>query len=188
MPTDIQVTTEILWRGALMFALMDIPFVAVLAWRIKPSRFRQLRWELTTTAAIFYGAIWLALAVIIYWDSVYRYFFPDWMRWLIPFLLGLLNAVAVFVAWWSTSRLKRFPIIGFCFCGGLWGMLTHIWAVSRGIVDNPPMLQGANPVAAVVIAIFEFIFYWCIILSLALALWHATHWLKYLTNRPLHTV
>src|SRR5574341_2154410 len=34
----------------------------------------------------------------------------------------------------------------------------------------PPALQGANPVAAVVIAIFEFIFYWCIILGVA-ALW-----------------
>jgi hypothetical protein len=46
-------------------------------------------------------------------------------------------------------------------------MVTHLWAVYRGIADKPPMLQGASPTAAVIIAIFEFMFYWCIILSAA---------------------
>jgi hypothetical protein len=36
--------------------------------------------------------------------------------------------------------------------------LTHTWAVYRGVVDKPPMLQDASPVAAVVIAFFEYIF------------------------------
>lgn len=49
-------------------------------------------------------------------------------------------------------------------------MITHLWAVYRGIVDRPPMLQGADPVAAIVIAVFEFMFYWCIMLSVALLL------------------
>jgi len=43
-------------------------------------------------------------------------------------------------------------------------------------VDKPPMLQGASPVAAVVIAIFEFTFYWCIILSVACLLWRIWQW------------
>jgi Na+/serine symporter len=34
------------------------------------------------------------------------------------------------------------------------------------------MLQGANPVGAIVIAVFEFMFYWCIMLSVASLLRH----------------
>jgi hypothetical protein len=33
----------------------------------------------------------------------------------------------------------------------------------RGVVSKLPVLQGTSPAAAVVIAFFEFIFYWCII-------------------------
>ena len=47
----------------------------------------------------------------------------------------------------------------FCLFGGLWGMMTHLFAVSIGIVCKPPVLQGAAPVVAVVMAIFEFMFY-----------------------------
>ncbi len=46
-------------------------------------------------------------------------------------------------------------------------MTTHLWAVYRGIVDKPPLLQGVAPAAAVVVAVFEFMFYGCIILSVA---------------------
>ena len=48
--------------------------------------------------------------------------------------------------------------------GGQWGMLTHIMAVFLGIVDKPPILQGMAPAVAVIIAIFEFVIYWGIIL------------------------
>ena len=58
-------------------------------------------------------------------------------------------------------------MVAFCVFGSLWGMVTHVWAVYRGIVDNPPMLQGTSPVAAVVAAVFEFMLYWCIILGVA---------------------
>jgi hypothetical protein len=32
--------------------------------------------------------------------------------------------------------------VSFRLLGGLWGMITHVWAVYLGIVDKPPMLQG----------------------------------------------
>jgi len=58
-------------------------------------------------------------------------------------------------------------VLTFCLLGGVLGSLTHIWAVTRGIVTKPPMLQGASPLGAVVFAFFEYIFYWCTILLLA---------------------
>jgi hypothetical protein len=38
-------------------------------------------------------------------------------------------------------------------------MMTHLFAVSIGIISKPPVLQGAAPMVAVVMAIFEFMFY-----------------------------
>jgi hypothetical protein len=55
-------------------------------------------------------------------------------------------------------------------------MITHLFAVSIGIVSKPPVLQGAAPVSAVVFAIFEFMFYWCVILSVTTLL--NSFWLR----------
>ena len=60
-------------------------------------------------------------------------------------------------------------------------MITHLFAVSLGIVSKPPALQGAAPVAAVVIAIFEFMFYWCVILSVAVFLYHGWRKMRHLS-------
>jgi hypothetical protein len=74
--------------------------------------------------------------------------------------------------WALALRLKAHATTGYPLFGGLWGACTHLWAVTRGIVTKPPMLQGASPMGAVVIAFFEFTFYWCVILGAsALVTW-----------------
>ena len=173
LPHDVKVTTEILWRGALIFALIDIVFIIVLTRVIKPEKFRQMKWTLVATMLVFFTALWGILAAYYFWDSVYRYFFPEWSRWLIPPLYGLLFSVAGLLFWWIALRLPGKTVITFCLLGGSWGMITHLWAIYRGILVKPPMLQDASPVAAVVIAIFEFMFYWCITLSIASLLQHS---------------
>jgi hypothetical protein len=167
LPPDIRITSEVLWRGALIFALIDAGFVPLLAWRIKPARFRQLKWILVGTMAVFFSAIWGALASYYFWEPVYHYIFPEWARWLLPPVYGLLFAAVGLLFWWLALRLPGNAVVNFCLLGGLWGMISHVVAVHGGIVDKPPMLQGASPVAAIVIAIFEFIFYWCISVSAA---------------------
>jgi hypothetical protein len=178
MPPDAKVTSEILWRGALIFALIDVVFVAVLAWLIKPARFRQIKWTLAVTMVIFFTTIWGILASYYFWGPVYHYFFPEWSRWFIPPIYGLLFSAVGFAFWWLALRLPGNAVISFCLLGGSWGMITHLWAVYRGIMEKPPMLQGASPVAAVVIAVFEFMFYWCIVLSIASLLQRGRQWLK----------
>ena len=81
--------------------------------------------------------------------------------------------VVTFGVWSLTILIKGNPIINFCLLGGALGSLTHIWAVYRGIVTKPPMLQGASPLGAVGIAFFEHIYYWCIILTFAMI----TNWI-----------
>jgi len=183
LPPDFKVTSEMLWQATLILAVIDVGFIPLLAWRIKPLVFRRLKWALLATTAIFWSTLWI-WALVNFWDSVYRYVFPDWARWLIPPAYGLLFAAVGLVFWWLALRCPGNAVVGFCLLGGLWGMITHIWAVYRGIVDKPPMLQGVDPVAAIVVAVFEFMFYWCIILSVALLLQLGRQWLRALTHGP----
>jgi hypothetical protein len=165
-PAGFKITTEMLWRGAFYFAAIDSVFVPILASRINRAAFRNLYWALGLTTAVFWCALWTGVLAC-YWDSVYSYVFPAWVRWLIPPTYGLLFAGVNLLFWQLALRLRGNAVISFCLLGGLWGLITHLLAVSLGIVDKPPVLQGASPAAAVSVAIFEFTFYWCVILTAA---------------------
>jgi hypothetical protein len=89
-----------------------------------------------------------------------------WARWIIPPAYGLLFSSVGLLFWWLAFRLPANKVMNFCILGGLWGMTTHIWAIYRGILEKPPMLQGASSIAAIIIAIFEFIFYWSVCLAI----------------------
>jgi FtsH-binding integral membrane protein len=171
-PPESKVTTEILWLGALIFGLVDIPFVVILARRIDRELFRQLRSVLIVTTGIFWCAIW-GLMSLVYWEAVYHYVFPAWARWLIPPVYGCLFAGVALLFWSLSFRIPGRPVLNFCVLGGLWGTVTHIWGISRGLLEKPPMLQGTSPIAATIMPFFEFVFYWCTILTIALLLHRA---------------
>lgn len=171
IPEDIQITNNILLQGALVFALMDVVFVPILVWRIKLEQFQKIKWISFIVAGIIWFGIW-QWAIGNFWESVYIHVFPAWGRPWIPAAFGLFNATIGLCLWALALRTRLNPTLSYCFLGGLWGILTHIWAVYRGVVEKPPMLQGASPVAAVIIAFFEYMFYWCVILSLSALL----HW------------
>lgn len=164
---DIKVTTDILWKGALYFALIDIVFVSVLTKLIKPEDLRRMKWRLVVFMAFFFFALFGSIASIIFWEPVYSYVFPGWARWIIPPVYGLLFSLVGLLFWWIAFRLPTNPVMNFCILGGFWGIITHIWAIYRGILEKPPMLHGDRPLAAIVIAAFEFIFYWCTCLGIS---------------------
>jgi len=178
IPDDLKVTNEILLRGALIFALIDIFFVAILYKLIKPAELERMKWELVLVMAVFFTVLLGSVMSIIFWESVYCYVFPSWARWIVPPSYGLLFSLSGLFFWWISVRVPKFSVIIFCLTGGLWGILTHILAVQRGILDKPPMLKGSGPGAALTIAAFEFVFYWCICLSISIiitALWRNKH-------------
>ena len=176
LPDDFKITTEMLWQGALIFALLDTIYVPVLVWRVKPELFRRVKWVLAMIAGLVWSEIW-RWAIGNFWNTVYIYVFPAWGKHFIPIVFGLFNALIALGLWTLALRFKINPVAGYCFVGGLWGALTHMWAVYRGVVSKPPMLQGASLVAAVVIAFFEYMFYWCVILTLsALGWWGWDYW------------
>jgi hypothetical protein len=169
LPPGVKITTDVLWLGTLIFAVMDAAFVSVLAWRINRATFRRFRWALSLTSLLFWSALW-TWGLATFWDSIYRYVFPAWAHWLIPPVFGLLYAGISLLLRWLALRWRGNAVVNFCLLGGVWGLLTHVYAVSIGIVSKPPPLQGAAPAAAVIFAVFEFMFYWCVILSVAVML------------------
>jgi len=169
IPTDVKVTTEVLYRGALVLALMDAVYVSLLAWRVKPDTFRTLKWLLAVTATLFWAGLWI-WAIANFWGMVYLYVLPPWARYFFPFIASIITGLVALCFWFLAIQSHTKSVLTFCLLGGLYGILTHIWAVTRGIVTKPPMLQGTSPLAAVVFACFEFIFYWCTILVITLGI------------------
>jgi hypothetical protein len=169
---DLKVTTEMLWRGALFFSVIDIVFVFIIIKIVKPSDLFKMKWTLVIVMATYFTFLFGFITSFLFWDSVYSYVFPSWARWIIPPLYGLLFSMAGLFFWRIASRSHRSQVIIFCLSGGLWGVITHILAIYRGILDKPPMLIGASPFAALTIAAFEFIFYWCICLTIARLILH----------------
>ena len=165
-PAGAKVTTEILWRATLIFAPIDALFVSLLARHIDAQAFRAFKRALIVTTAIFWFAMWMVMTSGIFWESVYHYVFPAWARRFIPPAYGLLFGGAAWLFWRLAQRIPGRSVVNYCLLGGMWGGLTHMWAISRGILEKPPMLQGASPVAAVIFPIFEFTLYWCITVSL----------------------
>jgi hypothetical protein len=163
---DIKVTTEILLKGAFIFALVDLVYLPMLQWRVKADFFRQLKWLLVLVTGLVWFVIW-KLVLDYFWEDVYSHVFPLWMQPWIPFVFGLLMAGISLLLWRLALKFPRHPVLVFCMLGGVWGIITHTWAIQRGILTKPPMLQGASPLAALVIAFFEYIFYWCVISTLA---------------------
>ncbi len=105
MTPELRVTSALLWRATLIFALIDAAFVPLLVWRIKPERLRQLKWTLAATMVIYWSALW-TWVFYSFWEAVYHYFFPEWARWLIPPVYGLLFAAVGLVFWWLAFRLS----------------------------------------------------------------------------------
>jgi len=166
MPPDIQITTELLYTGALLFALMDAVYVPLLVWRVSEDSFRRLKWALVISAALVWWGIW-SWAIGNFWETVYIYVFPPWAETWVP-RIAFFAAGAVALGLWALAlRIKGNPVLIFLLSGGVLGSLTHVWAVYRGVVTKPPMLQGASPLGAVVFAFFEYLLYWCVILTLA---------------------
>lgn len=166
---DTKLTSEMFWLSALVAGIVDIIFVFLLALCIKPTRFRQLNWVLTGTSAILWG-VFATACLWGFWDLYYRYFYPGWVRWLAPLDALLYGAIAL-ALWWLALRLPGNPVVNFCLLGGLESVLEHLLGIyGLGILDRVPLLQGVRPTPALVFAFFEYIFYWSIVLGIALLL------------------
>ena len=176
IPENFQVLSEHFWMSSVIIALVDVAFVLLLAWRIKPSHFRELKWTLVGTAAILWS-IFSVVLVSIFWNRYYQYFFPSWFRsggilLYVPILYGIF-ALAFH---WLALRMAGNPLVNFCFLAGLESVLEHLWGFYGLKILEVPILQNASPISILVFSFPEYIFYWCVIISAAVLFQSGWRW------------
>ncbi len=166
MPTSVSLTSSLMWRAALVTALIDVPLLTLLAWRVSPDLFRRLKWPLAGSAFLVYAVIWGVVGSLIYWDEVYSAIFPAWFHWLLPLIYGTLFGLLALAFWWLGRRVARLQVVCFCLLGGLSSIAGHTIGITRGLM-NVPLLAQTSIASALTFGVFEFIFYFCIIVGLA---------------------
>jgi hypothetical protein len=162
-------TTEMFWWSTLVVGLIDFTLVFLLARRLTPARFLELRWPLLAGMLVVWVPIWMVLFPS-FWDSVYRLVMPPWARWGYQ-LFAVLFPVLGLGFWWLALRIPGNPVVNYCLLGGLLGFLTHLRAMyAARMHEKVPLLRGVSPMAMIVFSFFEFVAYWVVALLLALAL------------------
>jgi hypothetical protein len=168
MTETVSITSSLLWRAALVTALIDAPLLVLIAFFLPGDLFRRLKWHLVGAGFIVYALIWGTFGSILFWDAVYHAIFPAWFHWLLPLIYGLLFGILALLFWRVSLLVTRGQAVVFCLCGGLFSLVGHSIGFSRGLM-RVPMLAQASPASALAFGVFEFIFYWCVIVGLGVA-------------------
>jgi hypothetical protein len=162
-------TSELLWRAAFVAALIDIPLLIIVARSVHSGLFRELKWYLAAAAFAVYAALWGAFGSIYFWDSVYSAIFPAWFRWYLPLIYGLLFGALALLFWRVSLIAPRSQAVWFTLLGGLVSIVGHSLGISRGLL-RVPLLAQVSARSALAFGVFEFIFYWCVIVGLGAGL------------------
>jgi len=163
-----RLTSELLWRSTVIAVLLDVPLLYLINRLVQLVQFRRLVWYLAAAAFLIYAALWGGFASAYFWTSVYRAVFPEWSRWLLPFGFGILYGLFAMLFWWMSMKTPRWHAVWFVLLGGLVSLVGHGIGISRGLL-RVPLLSDASAASALVFGVFEFIFYWCLIVALASA-------------------
>jgi hypothetical protein len=163
-----QLTSEILWRVTFIAALIDAPLVLLIGRFVSSGLFRKLKWHLAAAAFVVFATLWGTVASVYFWEAVYRHVFPGWSRWLLPAGYGVLFGAIALALWRISAAFARWQPVWFCLFGGLVSLVGHAIGISRGLL-RVPLLSEAGAASALVFGVFEFVFYWCAIVGLAVA-------------------
>jgi len=172
METNFQATSQLYWISALVTALIDIGLVALLVWRVKLERFRQLQWPLVIVSTIFWTALWyVVMWNASVWETSFHYVFQPWQRWVWPLIYGLISGVLTWLFWRLSLLLPGNPVLCFLLLGGLESFVDHYFAIRNGVMETP-LLQEVSIISAVTFGFIEFVFYWSTISGIAFLVRH----------------
>lgn len=143
-----------------VFAALGLLCGLPLALSTQPEAFQRLGRPVVVASMLFWGTIAVLLGWR-FWDDFYRYFYPDWMKPLMP-MSALLYGGIGFVLWrLSTATAGSSCVAVFLILGGLAGVLEHLFAIEAlGILEKVPMLQDLTSGPILVFSFFEYAFYW----------------------------
>jgi hypothetical protein len=171
MPSDVHVTTPLIWTCTGILAVLDVILTLLAQRLVKREHFQEMRWLLVIAAGVFYLLVWTSV-LLWGWDWFYVYIFPSWGRYLLPPMFGVGYVLLVMGMVWLSLKLPGNPSVTWCVLGGVEGLLSHIYAIyGLGAASKPPVMQGTDPFAVLVFAIFEKAFYWGLILLACRLIW-----------------
>jgi len=166
--TQVALTDQIFWAATLLTALVDAAIVFLIARRLTAARLARMKWPLAVAAFVIFGALWTSLASGRYWEECYKYLFPAWSRWGLPLYVGLLFGAEGFLFAWLAPKIPGNAVVNFFVLGGLSSLPGHLWGIyGRGMFEKCAILRESTPLPALVFGVFEFIFYWIVIMGLA---------------------
>ena len=167
-------TSSLMWRAALVTALIDAPLLFLAARLVSAELFRRLKWYLAGAAAFVFAAIWLVVGSLVFWDSVYSLIFPAWFHWLLPLIYGSLFGLYGLLFWRLSLFARRGQVLWFIILGGLVSLVGHSVGARLGLMQVP-LLTQTSVASAFIFGVFEFTFYFLVIVGLAsLARWVGT--------------
>jgi len=177
-------TSSLMWRAALVMALIDAPLLFLAARCVPSALFRRLKWYMVGAAAFVFAAIWGIVGSVVFWDDVYSLIFPPWFHWLLPLIYGLLFGVVSLFFWRLSLFSPRGQVLVFCLLGGLVSLVGHTIGIRRGLM-RVPLLAQTSIASALVFGVFEFTFYFLGIVALAAAArWIGTRLGRVRTLKP----
>jgi hypothetical protein len=158
-----------MWQATAVAAVLDVIVVGVL-WRlVSRDAFTQLRVRFPCAAAAVWTLIY-GLASLAAWDACYQYVMPTWVRWG-AWLYGLLHVFVGLLFWWIATRGPVNPVVVLAVLGGLHSLPGHLHGIyGRALLEECPLVKGVSPASALTFGVFEFAFYWMVVLVIALSL------------------
>ncbi len=163
----IPVTTDQMWVVTGITAAIDFGLVALLWRRVRPPWPERMGLRLTSAGALFFALLY-GWAAWTYWSTCYGHVLPEWVKWAAP-AWGLLEGALGGVFWWVARRVTPGrPVPVFLALGALESVPGHLHGVyRRGLLDACAPVLGISPSSALVFGVFEFGFYWAILLALS---------------------
>ena len=172
---DVRLTSQDYWIGAAFAAAVSLLVGAPLLFAFRQATFQRAALATTLASALFWGVL-ATLALVGFWELYYQYIYPIWMRWLAP-LDTLLYAVIGLGMWWLAVHLPGPPVLWFLILGGIESLLEHLVGIyALHILDKVPILQGVDPLPALIFAFFEYIVYWGLVAWLSLGMLKFSDW------------
>jgi hypothetical protein len=155
-----------MWAAAGVVAVADVILAILLTRRLRPPWPPRLPLGILVVGCLGFAALF-TWAFRSYWGSCYGYALPGVFRALAPLIGALLGALG-WLFWQVARGARRWAVPFFLLLGGLESIPGHLNAIYRyRLLDRCPLLEAVTPTPALVFGLFEFVFYWAVVLALA---------------------
>lgn len=168
---EIRLTSRHVWLSTWLCGGVSLLLLVPLLLIFEDEAFCRSALPAAGASAVFWGIV-AVFAVRRFWELYYVYFYPRWIRWLVPLDLVLYGAIG-FGLWWLALRLPGPVVLSFVLLGGIEGVVEHVVGIlGLRILDRVPWLHGLAPLPILIFSFFEYVLYWTLVAWLAWGLAH----------------